>query len=58
MGLTNNILQNLIGSIFHRLPCGGEGNFSGFKVINKNQGIGLVNPNIGMGLIKLSQDIQ
>ena len=45
----------MIGSIFHRLPCGGEGKGSRVKLINYNQGIGLVNPNKGMGLIKLNQ---
>ena len=39
MGLTNHILQNVIGGIFHHLPKGGEGNNSQLNVIKSNHEI-------------------
>ena len=39
MGLTKNILQNVIGGIFHHLPKGGEVNNSQLNVIESNHEI-------------------
>ena len=55
MGLTNNILQNIIEILFHHIPKGGEGNNCRVKVINSNQGIGLINSYKRIGLIKSNQ---
>ena len=29
LGLANNILENIVGGVFHHLPIGGEGNYIG-----------------------------
>ena len=67
MGLTNDILLNVIGRFFHHLPWGGEGNNSQVKVIKSNQEIRLINPdkiiepinpNKRMGSTQSSKDIQ
>ena len=67
LGLTNNILWNIFGSIFHHLPRGGEGKNSTVKVIKSNQEIviieldkiiELIKPKKGMVLMNTKQDIQ
>ena len=42
MGITNNILQNVIRSVFYHIPQGGEGKVIRVKVIILNQRIILI----------------
>ena len=58
MVLTNHIIRNVIGSVFHHFPRIGEGNNIRVKGINLYQSIELIESNQGMGLIKSIKDIQ
>ena len=49
------MIWNVIGSVFHHLPWGGEGNNSQFKVIELNQEIRLINSDQRIELIELNQ---
>ena len=40
LGLKNNILQNVIESVFHQLTKEGEGKNSQVKLIDPNQAMG------------------
>ena len=55
MGLTNNILRNVIRGFFRHLPQGGEENNSRVKVTKCNQQMGQIKLDQRIELIKSNQ---
>ena len=58
MLITNHIIWNVIGGIFHHLTRGGEGKNIQVKLIKLNQRDELIKSNQRMGLINSNQAIQ